>query len=172
MPGEKLATFAALMQSLIDGTGEVNDAINRGSPSGRARLVGRLSIWLLLIFAFEGFVNRASRELGTESGFARRKKREPDEPDILIRLRLLRDDLGLELAVDTGENVLKRHFRLRNKWAHDLGILTEDCPEVGLSSIICRARPDEQAWVSTPAWSELRGTVGTLAQQILRLAGH
>ncbi len=126
------------------------------------------------MFAFEGFVYRASCELETEPRFASRKRRDRQEPDVVVRLKLLRDELGLDTSLqqESGEDVFRRHFRLRNKWAHDLGMLTEDDPNVPLASIVCWRSPGEQAWVSNQGWSELRRAVENLAPRILELVAH
>lgn len=172
----QLSGFGRRMQQLISWSGQVNDALGPAKPSDEVARMSRLSLWLTMTFAFDGLVQGASRALGTEAGFRAKKDAESHEPDVLIRLNLLSEERGLDLSLPDplgppsprmGADVIRRHFRLRNKWAHSLGVFTVGDPLV--SPIAAWDGPDEQAWITEAGWSELRTAVEALSQRILKL---
>ena len=132
--------------------------------------MNNLSIWMTLIFAFDGFVQQAYRQLGcSQQDFKIRKDAAQDELDVVLRLKILSEQKGLELQLpeESGDKVIKRHFLLRNKWAHNLGVV--DKIDVELAKISSWEGPGKQAWPTEAGWSELRCAVENLTARVVNI---
>jgi len=166
----KVAGFAKEMERLIELSGQVNLTIAAANASEDVRRMNNLSLWLTLVFAFEGFVQHVYKELGyTKHDFDGKKAGAKDEPDVVIRLRVLSEKKGLDLRLpeESGDKVIRRHFLLRNKWAHNLGVVEQF--DKDLAKISCLAGPGRQAWPTDAGWSELRCAVGNLTTRMLSI---
>jgi len=169
MASSELHRFDECMRDMIALSEEVNLAVARGKPAQEVARMGRLSLWLALVFAFDGFIQGASRVFGTENRLRSMKDSEPQQPDVVLRLKLLYQERGLDLELpgESATDVIARHFRLRNKWAHSLGVMSTEDPAV--SRIVCWDGPGHQAWVNEAGWSELRNAVGNVCARVLQL---
>ena len=127
----------------------------------------RLWFWLTIVFAFEAFVSRAAKAFGVSKGaFQQMKEQDPSWPDVVVRLKLLRDrGARLYLPQASWEQVIARHYRVRNKWAHNLGIISK--PDGEIMQITSWDHESEVAWISEAGWSELRLAVDNLSKQVL-----
>ena len=107
---------------------------------------------------------------GTEDRLRSMKDSEPHQPDVVLRLKLLCQERGLDLGLpgESATDVIARHFLLRNKWAHSLGVMSTEDPAV--SRMVSWDGPGHQAWVNEAGWSELRSVVGNVCGRILRLS--
>ena len=101
MPSAKLSELDQRMRDIIDWSENVNLAIDPcrypKPVSDAVARMARLSLWLSLTVAFDGFIQAASRALGSERSFRRKKDRQRHEPDAVIRLGLLSEECGLNI---------------------------------------------------------------------------
>jgi hypothetical protein len=167
----ELRGFRERMDELIRLSGEINFAVARSKPAEDVIRMTRAMLWLTLAFAFDGFVQRAFEMLGSASGFRAMRRQYRDWPDVLIRLKVMERDgrAQLHLPGEPWERVVKRHYRLRNKSAHGLGIV--DRPSQEARRIAEWDPVVMRAWVSEPGWSEFSSAVDNLANQLLAAAG-
>ena len=169
MPDLPLSELHQRMAELIKWSEEANLAVARGGASDEVARMSRLSLWLALVFAFDGFVQHAAKALGVENQLQAAKSAEPGQPDALLRLKLLHRECGLDVSLpgESALTVVRRHMLLRNRWAHNLGLVSATVPE--LATIASWAGPGQQAWVTEAGWSEFRCVVENLSRQVMQL---
>ncbi len=135
--------------------------------------MSRLSLWLALVFAFDGFVDRACEALGLRTAIRSARKASQSgqrESLLVLRLRVLQQERNLDVMLpgESALDVIARHVRVRNSWAHRLGLLPSEMVS-GVASIVEWDATRRQAWISEAGWSELRCAVESLSRRIMAL---
>jgi hypothetical protein len=163
---DTLRGFRERMEGMIRLSGEVNLRVaSTGPPDDVARMT-RAMLWLTLAFAFDGFVQRASKVLSNAPAEEAMKAQHRDWPEVLVRLKVIEQSgAALHLPGDHWEEVVTRHYLLRNRWAHNLGFVAST---PGASSSISEWDPvTKTVWVSEAGWSEFHRAVENLMNQVL-----